>query len=49
MSSAHEGGMSTLLMNQMHEKCINAAIVKIEALPTVADKVTKLRLEEMGK
>ncbi|MBY0575772.1 MAG: homoserine dehydrogenase [Gallionellaceae bacterium] len=38
-----------LLTHQTREKRINAAIAKIEALGVVAGKVTKLRMEELGK
>jgi len=38
-----------MLTHQTREKCINAAIVKIEALGVVAGKVTRLRMEELGK
>ena len=38
-----------LLTHQTREKCINAAIVKIEALGVVAGNVTRLRMEELGK
>jgi homoserine dehydrogenase len=38
-----------MLTHQTREKHINAAIKKIEALGVVAGKVTKLRLEELGK
>ena len=38
-----------MLTHQTREKRINAAIAKMEALPVVAGKVTKLRLEELGK
>jgi homoserine dehydrogenase len=38
-----------MLTHQTREKRINAAIIKIEALGVVAGKVTKLRLEELGK
>jgi homoserine dehydrogenase len=38
-----------MLTHQTREKRINAAIMKIEALGVVAGKVTKLRLEELGK
>ncbi|MBI5919166.1 MAG: homoserine dehydrogenase [Nitrosomonadales bacterium] len=38
-----------MLTHQTREKRIVAAIVKIEALGVVAGKVTKLRLEELGK
>ncbi|ADE12446.1 Homoserine dehydrogenase [Sideroxydans lithotrophicus ES-1] len=38
-----------MLTHQTREKRINAAITKIEALGVVAGKVTKLRLEELGK
>ncbi|MDD2914950.1 MAG: homoserine dehydrogenase [Gallionella sp.] len=37
-----------LLTHQTREKRINAAIAKVEALPVVAGKVTRLRLEELG-
>jgi homoserine dehydrogenase len=37
-----------LLTHQTREKRINAAIAKIEALPVVAGKVTRLRMEELG-
>ncbi len=38
-----------MLTHLTREKRINAAIKKIEALGVVAGKVTKLRLEELGK
>ena len=38
-----------MLTHQTREKRINAAIAKIEALGVVAGKVTKLRMEELGK
>jgi homoserine dehydrogenase len=38
-----------MLTHQTREKRINAAIVKIEKLGVVAGKVTKLRMEELGK
>jgi len=38
-----------MLTHQTREKRVNAAIRKIEALGVVAGKVTKLRLEELGK
>lgn len=38
-----------MLTHLTREKRINAAIAKIEALKVVAGKVTKLRLEELGK
>ncbi|MEI7843663.1 MAG: homoserine dehydrogenase [Gallionellaceae bacterium] len=38
-----------MLTHQTREKRVNAAIVKIEALGVVAGKVTKLRMEELGK
>ncbi|OGT00006.1 MAG: homoserine dehydrogenase [Gallionellales bacterium RIFCSPLOWO2_12_FULL_59_22] len=38
-----------LLTHQTREKRINAAIGKVEALPVVAGKVTRLRLEELDK
>jgi len=31
------------------EKNVNAAIASIEALPTIAGKVVRIRLEELGK
>ncbi|MDH4216984.1 MAG: homoserine dehydrogenase, partial [Gallionella sp.] len=37
-----------MLTHQTREKRINAAIAKVEALPIVAGKVTRLRLEELG-
>ena len=37
-----------LLTHLTVEKAINQAIVKIEALPTIADKVTRIRLEELN-
>lgn len=47
-----EGEVQTdliMLTHQTREKCINAAITKIEALGVVAGKVTRLRMEELGK
>jgi homoserine dehydrogenase len=47
-----EGEVQTdlvMLTHQTREKRINAAIEKIEKLTVVAGKVTKLRLEELGK
>ncbi len=47
-----EGEVQTdliMLTHQTREKRINAAIAKIEKLTVVAGKVTKLRLEELGK
>ncbi|MDO8350432.1 MAG: homoserine dehydrogenase, partial [Gallionella sp.] len=38
-----------MLTHQTREKCIKAAIVKIEALGVVTGHVTKLRMEELGK
>jgi homoserine dehydrogenase len=38
-----------MLTHLTRERCINAAIKKIEALPVVAGMVTRLRLEELGK
>ncbi|MDP1593685.1 MAG: homoserine dehydrogenase [Gallionella sp.] len=38
-----------MLTHQTREKCINAAITKIEALGVVAGAVTKLRMEALGK
>ena len=48
----HEGEDQTdiiMLTHQTVEKNINAAISKIEALPVVAGKVTRIRLEELDK
>ncbi len=47
-----EGEVQTDLIMLTHltrEKRVNAAIAKIEKLPVVAGKVTRLRLEELGK
>ena len=38
-----------MLTHQTREKHINAAITKMEKLPVVQGKVTRLRLEELGK
>jgi homoserine dehydrogenase len=38
-----------MLTHQTREKRINTAIAKVEALGVVAGKVTKLRMEELGK
>jgi homoserine dehydrogenase len=38
-----------MLTHQTVEKNINAAIAKIEALPVVASRVTRIRLEELGQ
>ena len=38
-----------MLTHQTREKCINAAIAKIEALSVVVGKVTRLRMESLGK
>ena len=38
-----------MLTHQTREKQINAAIAKMEKLPVVAGKVTRIRLEELGK
>ena len=37
-----------MLTHQSREKRVNAAIAKMEALPIVAGKVTRLRLEQLG-
>src|SRR3989339_1969727 len=37
-----------MLTHQTREKRINAAIARVEALPVVAGKVTRLRLEQLG-
>jgi homoserine dehydrogenase len=38
-----------MLTHETREKHINAAIVAIEALPVVTGKVTRIRLEELGR
>ncbi|MBI2959269.1 MAG: homoserine dehydrogenase [Betaproteobacteria bacterium] len=38
-----------LLTHQTREKHINAAIERIEALPVVSGKITRIRIEELGK
>jgi homoserine dehydrogenase len=38
-----------MLTHLTREKCVNAAIKKMEALAVVAGKVVRLRLEELGK
>ncbi|MBI4293062.1 MAG: homoserine dehydrogenase [Betaproteobacteria bacterium] len=38
-----------LLTHRTREKHISAAIAKIEALPVVSGKVTRIRIEELGK
>ncbi len=38
-----------LLTHETREKNVNAAIVKIEALKVVSGKVTRIRLEELGR
>ena len=48
----HEGEEQTDIIMLTHltvEKNVNAAITKIEALPVVAGKVTRIRLEELDK
>jgi homoserine dehydrogenase len=48
----HEGEEQVTIIMLTHrtmEKNVNAAIVKIEALPVVAGKVTRIRLEELDK
>ena len=48
----HEGEDQTdiiMLTHRTIEKHVNAAISKIEALPVVAGKVTRIRLEELDK
>ena len=37
-----------MLTHQTQEKNVDAAIVKIEALPTVIGKVIRIRLEELS-
>jgi homoserine dehydrogenase len=37
-----------MLTHQTREKHVEAAIARIEALPTVVGKVTKIRLEELS-
>ncbi|HVQ61660.1 MAG TPA: homoserine dehydrogenase [Burkholderiales bacterium] len=38
-----------MLTHQTREKAVNAAIAKIEKLPVVTGKVTRIRLEELGR
>jgi homoserine dehydrogenase len=38
-----------ILTHQTKEKAVNAAIAKIEKLPVVTGKVTRIRLEELGR
>ena len=38
-----------MLTHETREKHINAAIAKIEALAVVTGKVTRIRLEELGR
>jgi len=38
-----------MLTHETREKHINAAIARIEALPVVAGKVTRIRLETLGR
>src|SRR5215472_7625537 len=38
-----------MLTHQAKEKAVNAAIAKIEKLPVVTGKVTRIRLEELGR
>jgi homoserine dehydrogenase len=38
-----------MLTHQTKEKAVNAAIAKIEKLPVVTGKVTRIRLEELGR
>jgi homoserine dehydrogenase len=38
-----------MLTHQTHEKNVDAAIVAIEALPVVAARITRIRLEELGR
>ena len=38
-----------MLTHQAKEKQVNAAIAKIEKLPVVTGKVTRIRLEELGR
>ena len=38
-----------MLTHETREKNINAAIARIEGLPVVTGKVTRIRLEELGK
>jgi homoserine dehydrogenase len=37
-----------MLTHQTQEKFVEAALLKIEGLPTVLGKVTKIRLEELS-
>jgi len=48
----HEGEVQVTIIMLTHrtiEKNVNAAIAKIEALPVVAGKVTRIRLEELDR
>ena len=48
----HEGEEQVNIIMLTHrtiEKNVNAAIAKIEVLPVVAGKVTRIRLEELDK
>ena len=38
-----------MLTHETQERNLNAAIVAIEALPVVAGRVTRIRLEELGR
>jgi homoserine dehydrogenase len=38
-----------MLTHETQEKNLNAAIGAIERLPVVADRVTRIRLEELGR
>jgi len=38
-----------MLTHQTKEKAVNAAIAKIEKLPVITGKVTRIRLEELGR
>jgi homoserine dehydrogenase len=38
-----------MLTHQTQEKNVNAAIAAIEALPVVAARITRIRLEELGR
>jgi homoserine dehydrogenase len=37
-----------LLTHETEERAINQAIAKIEALPSIAGKVTRIRMEELS-
>jgi homoserine dehydrogenase len=38
-----------LLTHETRERNINAAMAKIEALPVVSGRITRIRLEQLGR